>query len=362
MPTHKVRLALIFGGRSAEHDVSLASAHSVLGAINPERYEVSLIAISRRGEWLTGGSALDLLSQGQDEARNTRDLVAFNEPAADSRVVRALAPGAAQPDRGAVDVVFPILHGPLGEDGAVQGLLELAGVPYVGAGVAASAVGMDKVLMKRLFEQAGLPVMPFIGVTRPQWHNDSSGVAHQIADTVGYPCFVKPANMGSSVGINRVDEPDALSGAMAEATQFDRRVIVERAAPAPREIECGVLGNERPEVSVVGEIKVASWAPFYNYDAKYQPGASDLIVPADLPDHISRTVRDLARRAFAAIDGGGMARVDFFLCGEVVYVNEINTIPGFTPTSMFPLLWAASGLTYDRLIDRLIELAIERHG
>ncbi|HKC73724.1 MAG TPA: D-alanine--D-alanine ligase family protein [Chloroflexota bacterium] len=360
----KIRLALIFGGQSAEHEVSLASARSVLRAVDPTRYEVLPIAISPRGDWMIGEPAIALLGPPApaEGTATSQDVVARADLGTAARVAHALSPAGPRAERGAIDVVFPVLHGPHGEDGTVQGLLELAGVPYVGAGVAASAVGMDKILMKRLFLQAGLPVVPFIAVTRAEWHDAPDAVARRVAEVVGFPCFAKPANMGSSLGISRVEGPHALAAALDGAAHYDRRLLVERAAPAAREIECGVLGNEKPAVSAVGEIRVHD-APFYTFEAKYEDGASDLIVPADLPTEVSERARDLARRAYLAVDGAGMARVDFLLCGDgELYVSEINTIPGFTPTSMFPLLWAASGLPYAALIDRLVELAIERHG
>jgi D-alanine-D-alanine ligase len=363
VPSRKIRLALIFGGQSAEHDVSLISARSVLQAIDPARYEVLPIAISPGGEWLAGASAMQLLGAPAGQTSETGEHLQIEDsPATVSQAVRALSPTGPRHESSTIDVVFPVLHGPHGEDGTVQGLLELAGVPYVGAGVAASAVGMDKILMKRLFLEAGLPVVPFVAVTRASWRANPDAATDEIEARIGYPCFVKPANMGSSVGISKVESAAGLAAAMDEAARYDRRLLVEKAAPAAREIECGVLGNDEPEVSVVGEIMVAASAPFYDYAAKYEPGASELVVPAAIPAEISDRVRDLARRAFLAIDGAGMARVDFFLCGDEVFLNEINTIPGFTPMSMFPRLWEASGVSYARQIDRLVDLALERHS
>ena len=361
----KIRLALVYGGQSAEHEVSLSSARSVLRAVDPQRYEVLPIGITSTGEWLVGAPAIDLLdppASTDHPARGREVALVDAAPATASGVVRALSPAGPRADGHTIDVVLPLLHGPHGEDGTVQGLLELAGVPYVGAGVAASAVGMDKILMKRLFMQAGLPVLPFVAVSRAEWRADPAAVARRVAGEAGYPCFVKPANMGSSVGISRVDAPGELAAALDAAARYDRRLIVEQAAARPRELECGVLGNERPEVSAVGEIRVHD-AVFYDYEAKYQPGASDLIVPAELPPHLAERIRAMALRAFTTLDGAGLARVDFFLCGDdILYVSELNTLPGFTPTSMFPLLWAASGIPYACLIDRLVELALERHA
>jgi len=362
----KIRLALVFGGQSAEHDVSLSSARSVMAAVDPARYEVLPIAITPGGEWLVGAPAVDLLaSVGFDDAGVSPAMALMAHDHDVAGIAHALSPAGPRGERGGrpIDVVFPLLHGPHGEDGTVQGLFELAGVPYVGAGVAGSAVGMDKILMKNLFMQAGLPIVPFMALTRADWRREPESIAARVADTIGYPCFVKPANMGSSIGISRVDDPDSLPMALDEAARHDRRLLVERGVRAPRELECGVLGNDEPAASVVGEIRVRD-AAFYDYDAKYQPGASDLVIPADVPHALAARVRDAACRAFLTIDGAGMARVDFLLGADGgLYISEINTIPGFTPTSMFPLLWAASGLPYPALIDRLVELALERrHG
>jgi len=361
----KIRLALVFGGQSAEHDVSLSSARSVMAAVDPARYDVLPIAITPGGAWLVGAPAVNLLAPSQADDASVPSVMAL--AASDHDVVgiaQALSPVGPRGGMGGgrpIDVVFPLLHGPHGEDGTVQGLFELAGVPYVGAGVAGSAVGMDKILMKNLFIQAGLPIVPFMTLTRAGWRREPATIVARVADTIGYPCFVKPANMGSSIGISRVDEPDGLPHALDEAARYDRRLLVERGVRAPRELECGVLGNDEPLASAVGEIRVRD-AAFYDYDAKYQAGASDLVIPADVPPALAARVRDAACRAFLTIDGAGMARVDFLLGGDGgLYISEINTIPGFTPTSMFPLLWAASGLPYPTLIDRLVELALERH-
>jgi len=369
----KIRLALVFGGQSAEHEVSLSSARSVMAAVDPARYEVLSIAISPRGDWLVGAPAVALLSaapvspaSGHEARGSAPPALAAHGPDA-AGIARALSPVAPRDSdsRGSersIDVVFPLLHGPHGEDGTVQGLFELAAVPYVGAGVAASAVGMDKILMKNLFMQAGLPIVPFITLTRAEWRRGPAAIAARVAESIGYPCFVKPANMGSSIGISRVERPDDLPRALDEAARHDRRLLVERGVRAPRELECGILGNDEPAVSVAGEIRVRD-AAFYDYDAKYQPGASDLVIPANLTPELAARIQDLARRAFLAVDGAGMARVDFLLgVDDDLYISEINTIPGFTPTSMFPLLWAASGLPYPALIDRLVELALARHG
>ncbi len=365
MTNGKIRLALVFGGQSAEHDVSLSSARSVMAAVDPARYDVLPIAITPGGEWLVGAPAVGLLgpvdAESSDASTSTTLVAPNHDVAGIARALSPVGPRGGPGGRQPIDVVFPLLHGPHGEDGTVQGLFELAGVPYVGAGVAGSAVGMDKILMKNLFMQAGLPIVPFVTLTRADWRREPVAIVARVADTIGYPCFVKPANMGSSIGISRVDEPDGLPHALDEAARYDRRLLVERGVRAPRELECGVLGNDEPLASAVGEIRVRD-AAFYDYDAKYQAGASDLVIPADVPPPLAKRVRDAACRAFLTIDGAGMARVDFLLGGDGgLYISEINTIPGFTPTSMFPLLWAASGLPYPALIDRLVELALERH-
>jgi D-alanine-D-alanine ligase len=260
-----------------------------------------------------------------------------------------------------VDVVFPVLHGPYGEDGTIQGMLELAGVPYIGSGVLGSAAGMDKPTMKKIFAHHGLPQVRWVALTRRQWGKDRENSIQQIEDSVGYPCFVKPANLGSSVGIGKAENTKELGDAIDEAAHFDRRIIVEEGVDA-REIELSVLGNEDPEVSVPGEIVVKK-GDFYDYEAKYVEGGMELLVPAPVPDGIKEEVRCIAATAYEAIDAAGMARVDFFLERGTnrLLLNEINTIPGFTPTSVYAELWAASGLPYEELIDRLIQLALERH-
>jgi D-alanine-D-alanine ligase len=279
-----------------------------------------------------------------------------------SAVSRALIPGGSQSSAPPVDVVFPMLHGPMGEDGTVQGLFELADIPYVGAGVMSSAVGMDKAVMKDVFRAHGLPVVPYLVFLRSEWARDPTAVMAQIEARLGFPCFVKPANLGSSVGITKVHSFVELDAALAEAASFDRKLLVEWAVPQAREIECSVLGNDDPITSVPGEIKPGR--EFYDYEAKYFDEHTQLIIPAPLSDELTARVRELAIRAFRVVDCAGMARVDFLLSSETgeLYVSEINTIPGFTAVSMYPKMWEASGLSYKELIDRLIELALERHG
>ncbi|MBI3028623.1 MAG: D-alanine--D-alanine ligase [Candidatus Rokubacteria bacterium] len=366
----RVRVGVIFGGRSGEHEVSLASAASVLRAIDRSRFEPIPIGIAKDGRWLVGGDPLKALAEtvkgalapGDVTGSVKQELVARAEKA-DAGVaglVRA-EPSESFPAglRRELDVVMIMLHGPYGEDGTVQGLLELAGIPYVGAGVLASAAGMDKAVMKALFGAAGLPVVEHLVVLAHDWEREPRAVAAQVAERIGYPCFVKPSNLGSSVGISKVKAPDALPPAMAEAARHGRKLLVERAAQG-REIEVSVLGNEDPQASLPGEILYDK--EWYDYEAKYGEGHTTLKVPAPISPEQTRRFQQLAVTAFRAIDCRGMARVDFFLEGERILVNEINTIPGFTATSAYPRLWEASGLPYPDLIARLIELALEARG
>src|SRR5579883_231822 len=350
---NRIRVGLLFGGRSVEHEVSIASASSILQALDPEKYEAVPVGIDKQGRWWYCAQPATLAEVFQRGRR------VFLLPEPGSPGLRALdADG--HPIVAAVDVFFPVLHGTFGEDGTVQGLLELAGIPYVGAGVLGSAVGMDKDVMKRLFRDAGLPVAPWILVLRREWETKSSRVRRCIGKEIGYPAFVKPANLGSSVGISKVHRAGELDLAMNRAAKYDRKILVEKGIDA-REIECAVLGNDQPEASVPGEIIPAN--EFYDYDAKYISEGSRLIIPARLSARQTREARELAIRAFKAIDCSGMARVDFLLDRKTgkLFVNEINTIPGFTSISMYPKLWEASGLPYPKLIDRLIELALQRH-
>lgn len=358
----KIRVGLIFGGKSGEHEVSLASAYSVLRALDAAKYDAVLIGVTKEGKWLTGGNPLRTLIQ----ATHSPLLKATNGAGGSGTSGALVSHSAAEMTNAEalnanVDVVFPLIHGPNGEDGTIQGLLELADLPYVGAGVAASAVGMDKALMKSLFRNAGLPVAEFLVVTRHKWESDPEETIHEIEQVIQYPCFVKPANMGSSVGVSQARNWDELTQALSSAALYDLKIMVERAVDA-REIECSVLGNEAPIASLPGE--VIPEREFYDYDAKYADENTRLIVPADLTGEQVGTVQEFAVRAFQAIDCSGMARVDFFLDkrdGKVL-VNEINTIPGFTAVSMYPKMWEASGLPYSQLIDRLLQLALERHA
>jgi D-alanine-D-alanine ligase len=361
VPARPIRIGVIFGGRSGEHEVSLASAASVLGAIDRSRYEIVPMGIGKDGQWLVGGDPLRALA----EASGTRLALPPPLPAdtrAEATALARVATTGGLPAglAGRLDVVLPLLHGPYGEDGTVQGLLELADLPYVGAGVLASAVGMDKATMKAVFRAHGLPIVPHLVVLRHVWQADPDAIARTVPDATGYPCFVKPSNLGSSVGISKVRRAGDLRDAVDAAFAHDRKVLIERGI-AGREIEVSVLGNDRPEASVPGE--VLPGREWYDYEAKYTEGIAKLVIPAPIPDELAGEFRRLAVAAFCAIDAAGLARIDFFLEGEDrIWLNEINTIPGFTRLSAYPQLWEASGLSYPRLIDRLIELALERHA
>jgi D-alanine-D-alanine ligase len=347
--TDKIRLVVLYGGRSAEHEVSVVSARSVMAAVDSDRYEIVPIAITKNGRWV-----LPSKSPAELEAPH-----GGLPSVAEDGTPLALEPGSAALTGGRIDVVFPLLHGPHGEDGTVQGLLELAGIPYVGSGVTASAIGMDKEMQKRVFASHGIPVVPWRHVHARDWVRDADALVPSIASELGLPAFTKPANMGSSVGVRRCATIEALRDGIAEALEHDTKAVVEQAVNG-RELECAVLGNDDPEPSVVGEI--VPHREFYDYTAKYLEEGTGLIVPASLPDDVAERIRSTAVRAFQAIDGAGMARVDFFYDAQSndVFVNEINTIPGFTPISMYPRLWEASGIPYAKLIDRLVELALER--
>ncbi len=355
----KIRVGIIFGGRSGEHEVSLVSAQSIMSAIDRDKYDVVPIGITKEGRWLTTGEPMKQLRAALDKTPVALTPSPNPLPEAASQQTRDLIPGTREAGIPVLDVVFPVLHGPYGEDGTVQGLLELANLPYVGSGVLGSALGMDKAAMKAIFRDAGLPTVSALVVLRREWETDPEGVAARMAREIGYPCFVKPANMGSSVGISKVHHPGELAEAMATACAYDRKVLIEMAVEA-REIECSVLGNDTPIASILGEI--VPKREFYDYTAKYGDEDTELIIPAPLPPETTAAIREMALRAFCALDCAGMARVDFFLDKRTgqVYVNELNTIPGFTPISMYPKLWAASGIPYAELIDRLIQLALER--
>lgn len=372
----KLRVGLLFGGRSGEHEVSIRSARAIADALgagqNTGKYEVLPFYIQKDGRWLAGqvpqkvlewGTPVPLLNstpENQDHQPDTQNPTTALEPSVGTQ---ALSCWQSPPQVAEVDVWFPILHGPNGEDGTVQGMLKLMQVPFVGSGVLGSAMGMDKIAMKMAFAQAGLPQVKYIAVNRAQvWSNPCvfPKLCDQIEATLGYPCFVKPANLGSSVGIAKVRSRTELETALDNAASYDRRLVVEAGVVA-RELECAILGNDHPRASVVGEITYSS--DFYDYETKYTEGRADLIIPARVPNAISTQIQDMALQAFAAIDGAGLARVDFFYVeatGEVL-INEINTLPGFTATSMYPQLWAASGVSFPELVDQLVQLALERH-
>ncbi len=372
----KLKVGVIYGGRSSEHEVSIASAAAVFKHLKRSRYEPVPIRIEKDGRWTladrppTALAASEVIDQARlssaHAVRPGREAHLVSYPAEETLLTIDRA-GKGDDDSARVtglglDVVFPVLHGPYGEDGTVQGLLELANVPYVGAGVLASAVGMDKAFMKVAFLAAGLPVAPYRVLLAHQWREDSAAQAAAIAQSLGFPLFVKPANLGSSVGISKAKTGDGLVTAIELALQFDRKVVVEAAVPAAREIEVGVLGNDHPEASVAGEIIPSR--EFYDYEAKYLDEGSVPVIPADLDESTAALVRRLAIQAFQALDGSGLARVDFLLARETgrIYVNEVNTLPGFTTISMYSKLWAASGIEYPDLLDRLIALALERHA
>jgi D-alanine-D-alanine ligase len=367
MAAQRIRVGVIFGGRSDEHDVSITSAHAILNNIDRTRFEPVPIGITREGAWVTGGNPLQQLAatsrlplpeySGEGRAAasaGSTDLVQSHDPQelrdrSDTSWVQGL------------DVVFPVLHGPMGEDGTVQGMLELAGIPYVGSAVLGSAVAMDKITAKRLCEGAGLPIVPWFSFSRREWERSVDDVSMRIEQELGYPCFVKPSNMGSSVGVFKVHGPEELEESVKGAGFHDRRILVEQAVDA-RELEVSVLGNEDPISSIVGEIVPGH--EFYDYEAKYVDDSSELLIPAPVSPEVSDEVRRIAVDVFRLLDCAGLARVDCFLDRktEQVYFNEINTIPGFTPISMYPKLWEASGIPFGELVSRLVELAIERHN
>jgi D-alanine-D-alanine ligase len=358
------RVMVVFGGRSGEHEVSIASARAVADALHRSgRHEVLSVGITREGAWISSGDPMrELESRARERARESAG--SLTPKHSQKSFTKLAVPASERLPVGLddVDVVFPVLHGPYGEDGTIQGVLEVASIPYVGSGVLASAAGMDKVTMKKLFAFHGLPQVRWLGLSRKEWEGDRRRRIGEIETALGYPCFVKPSNLGSSVGINRATNAGDLAEALDAAATLDRRIIVEEGVNA-REIEVSVLGNEEPEVSVPGEI-VVTRQEFYDYEAKYTEGGMELNAPASLSEDTLTEVYRIARTAYTALDAAGMARVDFFLersTGRVL-LNEINTIPGFTPTSVYPKLWAASGLHYEELLDRLIRLALERHG
>lgn len=359
----KKRLAIVYGGKSGEHEVSLQTARSVINSVDPSKYECYPIYISKAGQWHNGPKIqgkidhVELLDLTRPESRQALIAQSGGDLETKESANVVITDGFYKSSQ-IYDVVFPLLHGPNGEDGTVQGLLELLDVPYVGAGVLASAVGMDKVLMKTVFAQEGLPQGKYTHVLRSQWEKDSTPFIEKVESMLGYPCFIKPANLGSSVGISKAKNREQLIRGIGQACQYDRKIIVEEFIEA-REIELAVLGNEEPVVSVAGEIVPSN--EFYDYKAKYIDGKSAMIIPAQISDDTYAEMKELAIRAYRSIDGTGLTRADFFLTKDgQIYINEINTMPGFTPFSMYPLLWQNSGLSYGELIDRLIDLALDR--
>lgn len=359
----KVRVGLLFGGRSGEHEVSLSSARAIALALsseqNRDKYELLPVYIQKDGRWLPNQISQQVLESGQPLLEETTQ--ASSPELSAITLSNSSFPVPYSPSE--IDVWFPILHGPNGEDGTVQGLLKLLQVPFVGSGVLGSALGMDKLAMKMAFAQVGLPQVKYIAVNRSQiWSNPCvfPKVCEQIEAELGYPCFVKPANLGSSVGISKVRSRQELETALDNAASYDRRIIVEAGVTA-RELECAVLGNDNPKASVVGEISFQS--DFYDYETKYTAGQAEIMIPAQIPDAIATQIQEMALQAFLAVDAAGLARVDFFYVeatGEVL-INEINTMPGFTATSMYPQMWGYSGISFPELVDQLIQLALERY-
>ena len=347
--TERLRVGILFGGRSAEHEVSLVSAQGVMAALDRQRFQALPMGITRQGTWLTPRATERALAAIKGERFRS-----LEEPLGEGILHRLQALAALR----RVHVVFPLVHGSSGEDGTLQGFLELAGVPYVGAGVAASAIGMDKALQQAVFRQLGLPVPQSLVILASQWANSPTAIQRQIEAEIGYPCFVKPANSGSSIGTSKLRSRQGLDDALAEAFRYDRKALAEVSIEG-RQVEVAILGNDEPDASPVGEVTFAR--EFYDYAAKYDDPNTRLHIPADIPPGTAESIRQLALAAYKAIDCAGFARVDFFLTADQrVYINEINTIPGFTPMSMYPKLWEAAGLPYRDLITRLIELALQR--
>jgi D-alanine-D-alanine ligase len=349
----KTKLGLVYGGKSAEHKVSIRTAMAVIKALDLSKFDIFPIYITEQGQWVKGNQ---LFAPVEDV--NELELTPENESSQ-----LTLSPTLFQVGEGekaeALDVIFPLLHGPNGEDGTVQGLLELLNLPYVGNGVLASSAGMDKVIMKNVFDQAGLAQVNYVWFIRSEWEKSEENAYVKVEKDIGYPCFVKPANLGSSVGISKCSNREELIKAFREAFQFDRKIIIEQGVTA-REIEVAVLGNDEPECSVAGEIVPKT--AFYDYKAKYEDGDTALIIPAELSEDVYEMMRDMAVKAFKALDCSGLVRADFFLTKEgKLVINEVNTMPGFTPVSMFPLLWKQSGIDYPQLIERLVQLGLERH-
>ena len=369
----KIRVGVLFGGRSGEHEISLRSALTVMSAMDPRRYEVVPIGIARDGKWYLRPDAIGLLKAATPKLRGLgRGGIPVSIPLYPGRHALMSLPAngsgtahrrkSKEPMPGPLDVIFPVLHGTYGEDGTMQGMLELASVAYVGAGVLGSAVGMDKDAQKRLLREAGIPVVRYRALTRSAADDDPT-LGSRFAAELGYPVFVKPNALGSSIGVSRVADAAGLAAALADAFQYDRKVLIE-ASCSGREFECAVLGNDHPEASLPGEIVVKGGHDFYSYDSKYVDATgSEAQIPANVPEAVTARIRELSTAAFRALDLRGMARVDFLARADLseIFVNEVNTIPGFTAISMYPKMWEASGVPLPQLIDRLIQLALEEH-
>ena len=362
----KVRVAVIFGGRSGEHEVSIRSAEAVIQAIDRKKFDILPLAITKEGKWLPPQESVGLLPASVNTSltppESTGDVALIGDPSHKGLITIDNNSGGEASQQ--IDVIFPVLHGTFGEDGTLQGLLEMADIPYVGCGVLASAAGMDKVTMKALFVQAGLPICKHVWFLRSQWRQDPAKVRRKIAKEIGFPCFVKPANLGSSVGISRADDNKSLTEAIDLASQYDRKIIAEEEVVA-REIECAILGNDNPRASLPGEYVINDEsARFLDYTEKYSStGKVSFVVPATISKAMTERIQRMAVRAFRSVDGAGLARVDFFLKrdGGELLINELNTLPGLTEVSGYPQMWEASGLKFSQLLEELIELAFERH-
>lgn len=356
MQDDKLRIVLIFGGRSGEHEVSLNSANSIFKAIDRNRYDVETIGINKNGQWFWGVTPENVLNSGFSSTDQARQVTLVIDPTHPRFIA---LDGGSLPNQGRVDLVFPVLHGTYGEDGTLQGLLEMANIPYVGSGVLGSSLGMDKDRMKAVFVEKKLPLARYLTVLRSELINRTNTIIKDIEEKIGYPCFVKPANLGSSVGISKAHHQEELLNALYLAANFDRKIVIEENING-REIEVSVLGNDTPEASMPGEILPAQ--EFYTYEAKYSNIGSGLVIPAVLEESVIKRLREMAVQAFQAVEASGLSRVDFFVTKQnEIYLNEINTLPGFTEISMYPKLWEATGIPYSKLIDRLIALGLERY-
>ena len=359
MKKRKLRVGILFGGKSGEHEVSFCSASSIIEAMDREKYEVVPIGITKSGCWLSPRESYLALQTGKIEGKSR---IACKSGSDEKQMIVISKGNNEYSFVDKLDVIFPVLHGPYGEDGTVQGLLELINIPYVGSGVAASSVAMDKDLMKKIFQQNALPQTKWITIKRKRWILEKKKVLNEINNQLIYPIFIKPTNLGSSVGVSKVQQSQELEHAINVATSYDRKIIIEEGVENAIEVECSVLGNDEPNISIVGEIQPAG--EYYDYNSKYIDKNTKLIVPAGIPDGIAKEVQRLSKIAYLAIDAAGLSRVDFFVEKNnhtyKVYLNEINTIPGFTRTSVYPKLWEKSGIGFSELIDRLIELSLER--